>query len=299
MRNVVLLIPAAFDYAAPRSLAEALDLLRTKGGGAKVIAGGQSLLPLMKMRLASPGLLVDISRISGLSYMWESDGFLRIGALTTMADVESSELIRKRYPIIHDASKVIADPLVRNLGTVGGNISHGDPANDMPAVMLAVNAELAATGPSGVRLVRAQDFFLDSFTVALRQDEILTEIRVPEPPPRSGGSYLKLEQKVADFATAAVAVQLTLNSRDECTNAGIGLTAVGLTALKPKAAEDALMGRKPTDPDAVEEAASLAAAASEPSPDMRGTVEYKRKVVKFLVKNGIRRSYERSRSRGP
>ena len=188
-----------------------------------MIAGGQSLIPLLKLRLASPSLLVDISRIPGMDYIEESGGFLRIGALTRMAEVEASTLIRERYPIIHDASEVIGDPLVRNLGTLGGNVSHGDPNNDMPAVMLALGAEFVATGPSGERTVNASDFFLDTFTVALDHDEILTEIRVPIRRPRNGGCYLKLEQKAADFATAAVAAQVRLAKAGECEEIGIGL----------------------------------------------------------------------------
>ncbi|HYB07539.1 MAG TPA: xanthine dehydrogenase family protein subunit M [Nitrososphaerales archaeon] len=292
------LIPPSFDYAAPKTLAEAIDLLKGGGGEAKVIAGGQSLVPLLKLRLASPKLLVDINRIPGLDYIGESEGFLRLGALTRMAEVASSDLLRNRYPIIHDASRVIADPLVRNLGTVGGNISHGDPANDLPAVMLALNAEFEAIGPSGRRTIRAQDFFLDSFTVALHHDELLTEVKVPVPPPRSRGSYQKLEQKVADFATAAVAVQLSLNHRGECESLGIGLTAVGPTAIRARDAEEALKGKKPTDRGAVEMVAVLAAQASDPASDMRGTVEYKKKAVERLVGRALKIAYQRSRSRG-
>jgi carbon-monoxide dehydrogenase medium subunit len=181
--------------------------LLSKQEGAKVIAGGQSLIPLLKLRLASPALLVDINRIPGLNRIEESGEFLRIGALARMSEVEASGLIKKRYPIIHDAAEVIGDPLVRNLGTMGGNVSHGDPNNDMPAVMLALGAQFVATGTGGERTIRAQEFFTDTFTVALGHDEILTEIRVPKHYPGSGGCYLKLEQKVADFATAGAAVQ--------------------------------------------------------------------------------------------
>ena len=292
------MIPPSFDYAAPKSLAEAIDLLKSGGGEAKVLAGGQSLIPLLKLRLASPKLLVDMGRIPGLEYIGESEGFLRLGALTRMAEVASSDLLRNRYPIIHDASIVIADPLVRNLGTVGGNISHGDPANDLPAVMLALNAEFEAIGPSGRRTIKAHDFFLDSFTVALYHDELLTEVRVPVPPPRSGGSYQKLEQKVADFATAAVAVQLSLNPRGECESLGIGLTAVGPTAIRARDAEEALKGKKPTDRDAIDMVAVLAAQASDPASDMRGTIEYKKKVVKRLVGKALKIAYQRSGDRG-
>ena len=298
MEDFASLLPPAFDYAAPKTLAEAIDLLKRGGDGAKVIAGGQSLVPLLKLRLAAPTLLVDIGRMPGLEYVRESKGFLRLGAMTRMADLEDSELLTRRYPTIHDASTVIADPIVRKSGTVGGNVSHGDPANDLPAVMLALDAEFAATGPSGVRTIRARDFFLDTFTVALSHEEILTEIRVPLPSPNSGGAYLKVEQKVADFATAGAAVFLRMSSSGECESAGIGLTAVGPSAIKATRAEEALRGRKPTDREAVKEAAMLAAEASNPTSDIRGTSEYKRDLVKILVTRGLKRAYERARRGG-
>ena len=292
------MIPPAFDYAAPKTIAEAVELLKSRGDGAKVIAGGQSLIPLLKLRLAAPTILVDIGRVPALDYIRESDGSLRLGALVRMADVEASELMREKYQVIHDASAVIADPQVRNLGTVGGNVSHGDPGNDLPAVMLALGAEFAVTGPSGVRAIKARDFFLDTFTVALSQDEILTEIQVPLPPPRSGGAYLKVEQKVADFASAGAAVFLRMNDRGECESAGIGLTAVGPKAIKAIRAEEALRGKEPTDAQAVKEAAELAAEASDPVSDIRGTADYKRGLVRLLVSRGLKRASERARRGG-
>ena len=287
------MIPPRFEYAAPKTVQEAVDLLRSREE-AKILAGGQSLIPLLKLRLASPAILVDIGRVPGLDYVRESDGALEMGALVRVADLKNSDLLKRKYPVIHDASEVIADPLVRNLGTVGGNISHGDPANDLPAVVLALGAELAATGPSGERIVKAEDFFQGTFTTALAHDEILTEVRVRIPPPRSGGAYLKVEQKVADFATAAVAVQLSVNSGSECTRVGIGLTAVGPTAIKAKKAEEAMMGKKVTDPAAVAESAALAADASSPAHDIRGTAEYKKSLVRLLVARGLKRAYERA-----
>jgi carbon-monoxide dehydrogenase medium subunit len=290
------LIPASFEYTAPQTLAEAIDLLRSRGEGAKVLAGGQSLIPLLKLRLAAPTMVIDINGIPGLDYIREEGGFLRIGALTRMADVEASNLLTRRYPIFHDASSVIADPIVRNLGTVGGNLSHGDPANDIPAVLLALGGRLVATGPSGERVIEAQSFFVDSFTTALSHDEILTEVRVPSPVGRSGGAYIKHELKVADFATAGVAVQLTVNAHGLCQSIGIGLTAVGATAIKAKEAENAMVGEKLTDPNAVSEAARLAAEATDPASDIRGTAEYKREVTKLLLAQAIRKAYERARS---
>ncbi len=292
------MIPPSFEYASPKTLPEALSLLDSRGEGAKVIAGGQSLIPLLKLRLASPTLLVDISRIPGLGYIRESGGFLRIGALTRMADIKASDLVGRSYPIIHDASAVIADPLVRNLGTVGGNISHGDPANDLPAVMLALGADFVASSPSGERRIKAEEFFQDTFAVALQHNEILTEVRIPRPLPLSGGSYLKFEQKVGDFATAAVAVQLSLNSRGECEYVGIGLTAVGPTALKARKAEVSMKGKKPTDQNAVGEAARLAADAADPVSDIRGTAGYKRELVKKLVNRAMKVANERAKAGG-
>jgi len=288
------LIPPTFDYASPKSLSEAIGLLASRGEGAKVIAGGQSLIPLLKLRLASPSLLVDINRIHGLNRIEESGDSLRIGALTRMADVEASDLIMERYPIIHDASEVIGDPLVRNLGTVGGNVSHGDPNNDMPAVMLALGAAFVATGSAGERTIKAQDFFLDTFTVALNHDEILTEIRVPKSRPKSGGCYLKLEQKVADFATAGVAVQVRLIEGGECEEIGIGLTAVGPAAIKAKKAENWMRRKTWFDSRAVEELARLAAQEANPMTDIRGTAAYKRQVVARLVSRAFRRACKRA-----
>ncbi len=292
------MIPPSFEYAYPSSMSEAIMLLKQGGEDAKILAGGQSLIPLLKLRLASPTLLVDIGRIPGLDYIRESNGYLRIGALTRMADVEASDLILKKYPIIHDASAEIADPLVRNLGTAGGNISHGDPANDLPAVMLALEAEFLREGPQGGRTIRAENFFIDTFTTALAHDEILTEIRVPMASFRSGGCYLKLEKRVGDFAIVGTAVQLTLNSRDECEKLGIGLTAVGPTAIRAKKAEEALKGKKLTDEGAIKKVGDLAAEAASPTSDLRGPAEYKKEMVKVLTIRALKRAYQRAQTQG-
>jgi aerobic carbon-monoxide dehydrogenase medium subunit len=291
------LTPNSFEYASPKSLPEAIELLRAGGDGAKLLAGGQSLIPLMKLRLASPTLIVDLNRVPGLEYITESSGFLRLGALTRMADVADSELLRQNYHILHDVSSVIADPLVRNLGTVGGNVSHGDPANDFPAAMLALRAEFAAAGPSGERTVKADDFFLGTLTTALSHDEILTEIRLPTPPPLSGGSYLKLERGVSHFATVGAGVQVTINPRGECESAGIGLTAVGPTPLRAKEAEEVLRGKALSDGRAVDEAARVAAGASDPMSDIRGTAGYKKGLVRLAVSSCIRKAYQRAHAR--
>ncbi len=290
------MIPPSFEYASPTSMSEALSLLKQGGENAKILAGGQSLIPLMKLRLASPTLLVDINRIPGLEYIRESGGYLRIGALTRMADVEASDLIMRRYPIIHDASAEIADPTVRNLGSVGGNISHGDPANDLPSVMLALEAEFLAQGPSGGRTIKAEDFFVDTFTTALDHNEILAEIRVPMASPRSGGSYLKLEKRIGDFAIAGSAVQLSLNSRGDCERLGVGLTAVGPTAIRAKKAEEVLKGKKLTDEGAIKRVGDLAAEAANPTSDLRGPADYKKEMVKVLTIRALKRAYQRAQT---
>lgn len=288
------MIPPTFDYATPSSLAEALSLLKQGGENAKILAGGQSLIPLMKLRLASPSLLVDINGIEGLEYIRESQGNLRIGALTRMADLEGSDIIKKKYPIIHDASMEIADPTVRNLGTIGGNISHGDPANDLPAVMLALDAEFHAEGPGGGKDLKASTFFVDTFTTALNHNEILIEVRVPTASGKTGGCYMKMEKRIGDFAIAGVGVQLTLNSKGEFDRVGIGLTAVGSTAIRAEEAGDALKGKKITDEAAISKAASLASEATNPNSDLRGPAEYKRSIVKVLTVRALKKATQRA-----
>jgi carbon-monoxide dehydrogenase medium subunit len=288
------MIPAAFDYHAPGSINEATALLARLGEDAKVLAGGQSLIPLMKLRLASPPHLVDINGIPGLSGISESDGVLRIGGLTRESELEESELIRTRYPLLHDTARVIADPIVRNLATIGGNLAHGDPANDHPAAMLALGAEVVAVGVGGERRIPIGSFFTGPFATALAPDEILVEVRVPVPIARAGGAYVKLERKVGDFATAAVAAHLTLGPDDACSGVGIGLTNVGLTPIKAQQAEASLRG-KPVDEAAIRRAAALAAEASDPADDLRGSVDYKRDMVRVLTARALRRALARAR----
>jgi carbon-monoxide dehydrogenase medium subunit len=247
------MIPKAFDYCRPKTLLEAISLLQQHGDAAKILSGGQSLIPMMKMRLAQPEYLIDINQIAGLEYIKEDAGYLKIGGLTREADLEASALIRSKYPLILDTAFSIADPQVRNLATVGGNLAHGDPANDHPATMLALNAEVIATGPNGQRSIPVKEFFVSLFTTALESYEILTEIRIPIPPAKSGGAYFKLERKVGDFATVGVAAQLTLDGKGSCAEAGIGLTNVGGTPVKAVAAEDFLRG-KPLDERALTKA---------------------------------------------
>ena len=287
------MIPAAFEYHAPTSIGEATALLAQLGEDAKILSGGQSLIPLMKLRLAGPSHVVDINGIPDLAYIRETDGFLRIGGLTREADLEVSELIRTRYPLLHDTSKVIADPLVRNLATLGGNLAHGDPANDHGATMLALGAEIVAVGPRGERRIPIAAFFTGPFTTSLGAGEILIEILIPMPAARSAGAYLKMERKVGDFATAAVAVQVTLAANGTCERAGIGLTNVGVTPIKAERAEAALRGARPDDAT-IKRAAQLAAEAAQPSADLRGSVEYKKDLVSVLTTRALRRAVERA-----
>jgi aerobic carbon-monoxide dehydrogenase medium subunit len=287
------MIPPSFEYLRPKTVPEAVAMLQQHGDEAKILSGGQSLIPMMKLRLARPAVLVDINRISGLSYAKEEGGYLKIGGLTREAELEASPLVHSKYPILLDTAHVIADPQVRNMATVGGNLAHGDPANDHPATMVALGAQVIATGLKGERVIPIEDFFVSLFTTALQHEEILTEIRIPVPPARSGGAYFKLERKVGDFATAAVAAQLTLDDKGTCQKVGIGLTNVGPTPVKARKAEEFLRGKK-LDEANIKQAAQLAADESAPSPDLRGPVEYKKGLVKELAKRALTRALERA-----
>ena len=287
------MIPASFDYSSPKTLSEAVSLLKQYGADAKILAGGQSLIPLMKLRLAAPKHLIDINGISDLSYIRESNGHLAIGAMTRESELDSSDLIRTKYPIIADTASVIGDPLVRNRATVGGNLAHADPANDHPATMMALGTEVVAAGPKGPRTIPISGFFTGLFTTALAADEILTEIRVPIPPAHSGGAYLKVERKVGDFAAAAVAAQVTLDG-NTVQRVGIGLTNVGAMPIRASRAEKALQG-KPADEKNIQEAARLAAEEAEPAEDLRGSVDYKRSLIRVLTARALRQAVARAR----
>lgn len=290
------MIPPAFDYHAPSSIPEAVALLTRYRDTAKVLSGGQSLLPLLKLRLGAAEHLVDIGRIPGLDHLEEKGGFLRIGGCTRESALERSELVRARYPILLDTAKVIADPIVRNRATVGGNLAHGDPANDHPATMLALGAEVVAVGPKGERVIPIDAFFKGLFETALAPDEILTEIRVPVPPPRSGGAYAKLERKVGDFATAGAAAQVTLSADGTVERVGLALTNVGPTPVRAAAAEAWLRGKRP-DAAALAETARLAAEAASPRADRRGSVEYKREMARVMARRALEAAVARSGGR--
>lgn len=287
------MIPGAFDYHAPATVDEAVALLDRLGGEGKVLAGGHSLIPAMRFRLAQPATLIDINRIAALAYLREEKGYLAIGALTREAALEHSDLIRRKYPLLADAGRVIADPLVRNRGTVGGNLAHADPANDHPAVMLAAGATLVARGPKGSREIPVDDFFVGLFESALAPNELLVEIRVPTPGKGQGAAYEKVERKVGDYAIAGVAVSLTLEG-DTCRAARIGLTNVSAVPMRAKGAEAALVGQRLTE-QVLEQAGHAAAKECDPSGDLRGSVEFKRDVTRVVLKRAARRAIERAK----
>lgn len=286
------MIPEGFEYAAPGTINDALALLAEYGEDAKILAGGHSLLPMMKLRFASPTHLVDINNIPGLSYIKEEDGYLKIGAMTREVDLEESPIIKSKYHIFTDASKLIADPQVRNFGTLGGNIAHGDAANDHPAVMIALNAEVEITNTTGSRWVSIDEFFYGFYTTAVQQGEILTSLRMPAINGKTGTAYHKLERKVGDYATAGVAVALTMNDDGTCKSAGIGLTNVNPLPLRAKRSEEALTGTRLTDDDILR-AAQYAAEDCSPNDDLRGSEAFKRDMVKVITKRMIKKAISR------
>ena len=286
--------PPNFEYYAPTTLAEAIGLLDQHQGEAKVLAGGQSLIGMMKLRLAQPTALVDINRIPDLAYIREDNQCLCIGALTRTAELSRSDVIRSRYPIFADAGTEIADPIVRNWGTVGGNVSHGDPGNDLPACMLAVDAQFVAQGPKGRRTISARKFYQDSFVTALQPNEVLVEVQVPRAVAGTGNAYSKMERKVGDFATAAVGVQLLVGRSGTIEKAGIGLTNVGPTALYAAAASDYLNGKTGSAAD-LQKAGDLAADAASPIVDNRGPVDFKKDMVRVWTRRTVARSLARAK----
>jgi len=282
--------PASFEYFAPTTLDEALEILgRYDEGEAKVLAGGMSLIPVMKLRFAAPRALVDINRIPALDTLAEEGGGLRIGALVRHKTCERSDLLKGRYGALGDAAPQISDPVVRNLGTVAGSLAHADPQGDWGSVMLAVRAEVVARSSDGERTIPVDELLQGPFTTSLQPNEIITEVRVPDRG-RGGGTYLKLERKVGDFATVGVAVHLAL-SNGTVEQAGIAFTGVGPRNIRAEEAEQALAGKSPDDAT-IDEAARLAASAAEPRTDVRGTEEYKRNLVRVYAARGLRKAME-------
>ena len=287
------MIPNAFDYHAPSSLDEAVRLLAEHADDAKLLAGGHSLLPMMKLRFAEPAHLIDINGISDLKGI-ELDGeTVRIGSMTTENELIVSDLLKRHCPLLPDAARNISDPQVRNRGTIGGDIAHGDPANDHPALMLACGAELRLRGPNGERTVPASEFFLGTYWTALEADEVMTEIRIPAFGPTTGSAYCKLKRKQGDWATAAAAVVLRLDG-ETCVEARIGLTNVGPTALNATDAAAALVGTV-VDAAAIEQAAQQAMAICDPAEDLRGDVEYKTHMAGEMTRRAIRLALQRAK----
>jgi len=285
--------PARFDYAEPVTVEQAVACLEAHADAdVKVLAGGQSLIPLMRLRFARPDFLVDLNRIEALRFLRLEAGGLRIGALTREAELEADPAVRQAFPILHDATRVIADPVVRNLATVGGNLAHGDPANDHPAVMVALGASVVARGPRGERGMPAADFFLDLFETALEPTEVLTEIRVPAQPLGSGAAYVKFERQSGDFAIAAAAARVTV-ARGAVTAARLVYTNVGSTPVRVERAERVLTGRPLTERGS--RAAGVAAAeALDLADDLRGSAAYKRRVVVAVTERALRLAHARA-----
>jgi carbon-monoxide dehydrogenase medium subunit len=286
------MIPPQFDYVRPGSLDEVLTVLRDREGEAKLLAGGYSLIPLLKLRLAQPGLLVDLRDVTGLDGIVETDDELRIGARATHRQIHESPIV-ERYPLLHDVSGGIGDPQVRNWGTIGGSVAHADPASDWPAALLAANARLVSRGPSGEREVAARDFFLDTFTTALEPTEVLTEIRFGRRPGGQGGAYTKLERRVGDFATAGVAAIVRLDDGGAIGWGAVAVTGVSDSPYAATDAETALAGQRPSE-QTFRAAADAAAAMSRPAADVRGSVEYKRAMVAELTLRSLRKATERA-----
>jgi carbon-monoxide dehydrogenase medium subunit len=285
------MLPSRFEYHRAQTLDDALALLDTYGEDGKVLAGGQSLIPLMKLRFANPAHLIDVNRVAGLDGIEERDGTLSIGALVRHNALAASDVIA-HHPTIASAAPQIADPIVRNLGTIGGSLAHADPAGDLGSVMLALGASVVLRSRSGERTVAIDDFLVDTFTSAAQPNELVTEIRVPVSPSRSGGTYLKMERKVGDFATVGVAIALTL-ANGSIGRAGIALTGVGLTNIHARDAEASLAEAEPTE-EAFAEAGRLAAAAANPVSDVRGPADYKRHVVEVYVRRGLKAAFDQA-----
>lgn len=280
------MIPSNFEYFAPKTIQEALGLLSKYPEEAKVLAGGHSLIPQMKLRLAAPKYLVDIGRISGLSHIKEESGRLLIGAMTTHYALESSALLKQKCSLLCDTAAEIGDVQVRNRGTIGGSLAHADPAADWPAAILALDAELKIMGPTGDRLLKAEDFFVDMLTTALQPNELLTEIRVPLPPPRTGGTYLKMHQKASGFAIVGVAARVTVDGSQTCQEVAIGITGVASKPYRAKAVEGELKGKK-LDATLIAKAAQKAAEGADALSDLHASSEYRSHLANVYTKRAI------------
>ena len=284
--------PAAFEYHAPSSVDAAVALLAELGPDAKLLAGGHSLLPMMKLRFAVPTHLIDLGKVDELRGIRQAGDEIRIGAMTTEAELLRSPVLAEKLPLLVEGVRSIADPQVRYKGTIGGDISHGDPGNDHPALMLALDASFVLAGPRGGRVLKADGYFLGLYTTQLEADELLAEIRIPVPPPGCGWSYQKLKRKTGDFATAATAVMLKMDA-GRVAQVRIGLTNVAPTALRANAAEDSLIG-KPIDDATVADAARLAMSICDPAPDQRGDAAYKTAMCGEMTRRALLAAHARA-----
>ena len=286
------MIPREFDYHAPKTIPDALGLLAQFGDEAKLLAGGHSLLPMMKLRFAQPGHLIDLGKIAELKGIREVDGTLRIGAMTTENELIWSKLVQDKCPLLVEGARLISDPQVRYKGTIGGDIAHGDPGNDHPALMLVLGASFVLRGSAGERIVPADGFFLGSYSTLMDPGEIMTEIRIPIPAPGTGYAYAKLKRKVGDYATAAAAVTLRMNG-ETIEQVAIALTNVAASALKARAAEDSLRGKALNDAS-MAEAARLAMSICDPAEDQRGDAEYKTAMAGEMTQRALRSARSRA-----
>ncbi len=286
-------VPAAFDYHPATSVNEAIALLQQYGDDAKLLAGGHSLIPTMKLRLAQPAHLIDISRISGLAYIHEESGAIAVGAMTTYRMIELSDVLQQHFPLLRDAASVIGDQQVRNRGTIGGSIAHSDPAADMPGVVLALKADIMVQGPSGVRTIKADDFFLDLFATTLQPDEIVTEIRFAIPPARTGSSYKKLENKASHYAVVGCAAVVTLDTDGTCSSASVVITGASVKPTRASAVESALVGKK-LDESTAADAASHAADGLEVVEDLHGSKNYRAQMAAVMTRRSILAAAERA-----
>lgn len=291
------MFPAQFTYERARSVEEALDALARYGADARILAGGQSLIPAMRYRLARPGALVDINPISALEYVREDDGHLAVGAVARDFSIETSPLIHSRYALIADASALVADPVVRQTGTLVGSLCHNDPAGDWPVAALAARALVVVRGKSGERTLAIDDFIVDSYTTAVAEGEMAIEVRFPTPPERTSGAYFKIERKVGDFATACAGVQLTLAADGTVAHAGVAIGAAGATAMRVENAERILTGARPSA-DVIRAAMQEAKNLADPVGDNRGSAQYKREMAGVLVGRALRKTFERLRVGG-
>jgi aerobic carbon-monoxide dehydrogenase medium subunit len=288
--------PVSFEYLAPASINEAIELLRRYGDDAKLLAGGQSLVPMMKLRVARPKYLVDIHRIGDLNYLREEAGQIHIGAMTRHVQIEESRLIGDRLPILREAASEIGDAQVRNRGTIGGGLAEADPAGDYGAVVLALNAQLKCIGSRGERVIPAAEFFTFAYTTAMEPDEILTEIVFPLPGKSSAGVYLKLEKVAGDFAIASAAVQLSVDANGICNEIGIGVTGAHSTPTKGVLVETSLRGKKITS-ELIDQAGRLIQEGAEPIEDLRGSAAYKKKALSAILRRALAESLRRAEAK--